>query len=63
MHCPLFMYAFAAQAAVTQAVLAVEPVAPPVTELVGQAVQAAADAALALNVSAAQAVTEPADPV
>ena len=57
------MYAFAAQAAVTQAVLAVEPVAPPVTELVGQAVQAAADAALALNVSATQAVTESADPV
>ena len=50
-------------AAATQAELAVEPVAAPVPELVGQAVQATADAVVALNVSAAQGVTEPAEPV
>ena len=50
-------------AAATQTVMAVEPVAAPVPELVGQAVQAAADAVVALNVSAAQGVTEPAEPV
>ena len=50
-------------AAATQAVRTVEPVAAPVPELVGQAVQATADAVVALNVSAAQGVTEPAEPV
>ena len=50
-------------AAATQTVMAVEPVAAPVPELVGQAVQATADAVVALKVSAAQGVTEPAEPV
>ena len=43
--------------------IAVEPVVLPVPELVGQLVHAAAEAVAALNVSAAQAVTEPAEPV
>ena len=50
-------------AAATQAELAVEPVAAPVPELVGQAVQATADVVVALKVSVAQGVTEPAEPV
>ena len=47
----------------TQAVITVEPVVLPVAELVGHEVHAAADAVVALNVFAAQAVTEPAEPV
>ena len=50
-------------ASATQALSAVEPVVLPVAELVGHAVHAAAEAVVALNVFAAQAVTEPAEPV